>query len=159
MTPKEYRAQYYQNNKHKWLERAVTHRERKNELAREYAARNKDLVREKSIKWIKDNFEYNLWSQAKRRSTRVGIEFNLDKSDVIIPETCPYLGVVLTREWGKGQLPTNASIDRIDPTKGYIKGNVQVVSRLANTMKSNATVEQLLIFAKKVQELYAIGKC
>lgn len=150
MTPKEYRAQYYQNNKHKWQERAITHRDRKNELAREYAARNKELVREKSIRWIKNNFEYNLWSQAKRRATRDGLEFSLDREDVVIPTYCPYLNVKLTKEWGKGQLPTNASIDRIDSSKGYIKGNIQVISRLANTMKSNATKEELIVFATNV---------
>jgi hypothetical protein len=34
------------------------------------------------------------------------------------------------------------SFDRIDPTKGYIKGNVQIVSQRANRIKSNSTLEE-----------------
>lgn len=150
MTPQEYRADYYQRNKQKWKDRAILYRERKNQLQREHNARYPEKKRQASIEWIASNFEHNLWSQAKRRAAREGIEFNIDKEDVIIPTYCPYLGIELTRTWGKGQLPSNASIDKMDPTKGYIKGNIQIISRQANTMKSNSTKEELLTFAKNV---------
>jgi len=55
---------------------------------------------------------------------------------------------------GKGRLPNSPSLDRIDPTKGYIKGNVEVISNLANTMKQNATPEELLAFAREVIKRY-----
>jgi hypothetical protein len=42
------------------------------------------------------------------------------------------------------------SIDRIDSSKGYIKGNVQILSMKANNMKSSANVEELLIFSKNI---------
>jgi hypothetical protein len=35
------------------------------------------------------------------------------------------------------------SLDRIDSDKGYVKGNVQVISYRANMLKSNASIEEL----------------
>lgn len=76
-----------------------------------------------------------------------GIEFELSHSDVrrlLSRKTCAYTGVTLTRgiklDSNKPhikQLPTARTIDRIDATKGYVKGNVVAVSHLANQMKNS----------------------
>ena len=42
-------------------------------------------------------------------------------------------------------------MDKIIPELGYVKGNVRIISTLANTMKSNATKDQLLTFAKNIE--------
>lgn len=78
--------------------------------------------------------------------------------DIDIPETCPMLGMPLTTTQGEGVVWSNASVDRIDNTKGYVKGNVQVVSRLANSMKQHATPEQLVAFAKAILKQYDLPK-
>ena len=43
-----------------------------------------------------------------------------------------------------------ASLDRIDSSKGYTPENIQVISRIANVMKNNATEQELISFAKGV---------
>ena len=94
-----------------------------------------------------------LLTQARSRSKTRGQEFNIDITDVIIPEICPYLKVKLNTSYVDGHKAMDApSIDRIDSTKGYIKGNVEVISRLANIMKNNATQDQLLEFAHSIIE-------
>jgi hypothetical protein len=45
---------------------------------------------------------------------------------------------------------TSPSLDKIDPEKGYVKGNVMWMSQLANAMKNNATKEELKQFANWV---------
>ena len=113
-----------------------------------YAANN--------VKWRHKNYERYMVSTAKYSAKRRGLEFDLTVDDIHIPVECPYLHIPLTRTQGQGHcIGTNASLDRIDPTKGYIKGNIEVVSRLANQMKQNATREQLLNFARTVLRRYS----
>lgn len=91
-----------------------------------------------------------LLGTTRNRALKKGLEFSITAEDIIIPEVCPYLGVPLTQIAGKGMQDFNISIDRIDNSKGYIPGNVQIISKLANTMKNKASLEQLRIFAENV---------
>ena len=113
--------------------------------------------RESHIQSIRDYYEENresfLLKKSRERARKSGLDHSIALEDIIIPEYCPILGVKLTGSFGQGQLQTNSSLDRIDSTKGYIKGNVQVISRKANTMKNNATVEELKQFAKWCEKL------
>ena len=80
---------------------------------------------------------------AKRRN----IEFSIKYTDFELPELCPILGIKL--EYGAGHdgnAPQHATLDRIDNTKGYVPGNVMIVSRLANAMKNEASFNQLQTF-------------
>lgn len=104
--------------------------------------------------WTNEHPEYRLWNQAKQSAKQRGLAFSIEKEDIFIPEFCPYLGVRLTNIKGGGRSGTNISLDRIDNTKGYIKGNVQVISSKANYMKRDASIQELLDFARGILEMH-----
>ena len=113
-------------------------------------ANNKERYNQYRIKYARTNYESYLLKSTKSRAKADNIEHTITKEDIIIPNKCPYLEVPLTRIHGQGQLPTNASIDRIDNSKGYTPDNIQIISRFANLMKNGATKEQLITFAESV---------
>lgn len=100
-------------------------------------------------------------SLARSRCKKSGLEFTLTPADIQIPEFCPILGIKLTLGLGQGwgqklvARDTSASLDRIDNSKGYIPGNVVVVSYRANRIKSDATVSELLRVARFYAQLDA----
>lgn len=112
--------------------------------------KEKHINNQRAYYSIPENWVKRMLTKSRKRAKDVGLEFDISCLDLNLPEYCPYLGVKLTYELGKGQLPTNASLDRIDSNKGYVKGNVQIISRKANTMKSNATEQELIVFAKNI---------
>lgn len=77
----------------------------------------------------------------KRRCRLKNIEFNLKAEDFVVPKVCPILGIPL--KWGHKITNNTPSVDRIDPTKGYTKDNVKIISMRANRLKNNATLEEL----------------
>jgi hypothetical protein len=91
-----------------------------------------------------------LMDKAKRRAERLGLPFDLtlDYLTEYAPEFCPVFGTQLL--WGPGAKvrpgkaeDNSPSIDRLFPEKGYVKGNVAVISNRANSIKSNATYKEL----------------
>lgn len=98
--------------------------------------------------------EYYLWKSAKKRARDKGLDFDLEVSDIIIPNFCPYLGIEIRHETGKGSRnPYSPSLDRIDSSKGYIKGNIIVCSWRANFLKSDATFDELVLIVKQWSQL------
>ena len=59
----------------------------------------------------------------------------------------------MTMELGKGVVPTNCSIDRIDSSFGYEPGNVQLVCRAANVAKSNLSTSDFVNLCRAVVEI------
>lgn len=113
---------------------------------------DENQVKEKMIHRdrLKHDKEYHykayLINHSKQRAIKKGLEFTITPDDIIIPDKCPILNkpfILLDNKY-------NYSLDRIDNSKGYIPGNVKVISRLANTMKNNATNEELEAFAHNI---------
>jgi predicted Zn-ribbon and HTH transcriptional regulator len=122
-----------------------------------------------NYKWRKDNPEAYMLHSAKCRAKKLGWEFNLTVEDIKIPSNCPVLGIPLfIRQGGKGteKNPNNPSLDRIDSSKGYIKGNIKVISWRANDLKKNGSlsefikiVEYLNAEERRIQEECNSGLC
>jgi hypothetical protein len=108
----------------------------------------------------RENYEKNwpryILKTVKTRAKKKNREFNLTEEDLIVPELCPVFEEPLNiREYKqKGGTPFSPSVDRIDNNKGYIKGNMQIISFLANSMKSSASPSQLIKFAKWILRTY-----
>jgi hypothetical protein len=98
-------------------------------------------------------------SNAKIRAKQKGVDFNLTSQYLkkIFPKDnkCPITG--FNFEFGyinKEKINKNnsPSLDRIIPSKGYVIGNVMVISDLMNRMKQDSTfedIEKLYNFYKK----------
>lgn len=82
---------------------------------------------------------------ARYRAKYRGLPFSITIDDVIVPRQCPILGTPLDFSDGPR---TEPSLDRKVPELGYVPGNVWVISTLANSMKWNASAEDLLAFSR-----------
>lgn len=75
---------------------------------------------------------------AKKRAEKKGLPFNLTTEYLmsILTDSCPVFNTPFKFRGNGGILPTSPSLDRIDPAKGYVEGNVVVISSKANSIKS-----------------------
>lgn len=110
----------------------------------------KRITREQRDRYIERQTRYEalhirdyLLRQARRRAKDLGIECTIRARDIPDPpEVCPILGVKLVKNQGSWS-NDSYSLDRVDSSKGYIPGNVRVISWRANNLKSNMTVEEV----------------
>lgn len=93
-----------------------------------------------------------LLRSAKQRAQQKGLEFNITLDDVVLPEVCPLLGIKLEAHSNKAAW-NSYSIDRIDSSKGYTKDNIWVISKRANTLKNNATLDELKTLVTNLERL------
>ena len=108
---------------------------------------SKEKYEELCSKYIKA-----MWWRAKKRSERKNIDFNIELEDIIIPDVCPVFGFKFEVSIGKGPTDKSPSLDRINPSKGYVKGNIQVISFKANRIKTDCDIKDIEIvldFLKK----------
>ena len=98
-------------------------------------------------KWADTPMINKIYNRAKNRAKSKGWEFNIELSDIVLPEVCPVFGKPIIY----GNIDWTYSIDRTDSSKGYIKGNIDIISNKANRSKNSLTiteVEQVLKYMK-----------
>ncbi len=129
-------------------------KERVRQICNQYDIEKPQKIKEKNtLQKKKDSFPlseklFNICSRKyiekkrnNRNGKRAGWEFEIEFQDIPWVTKCPILGIKLDYN-GKGTFYDNtASFDRIDTTKGYIKGNVAIISWKANKMKASGSAK------------------
>jgi hypothetical protein len=121
----------------------ATHRvEERARSAAYYAAHREERNRQNCERSAAMRRDPKTWAQdvrrgIKRRAKILGIEFDLRTEDIQIPTVCPF--TLLPFIFGEKNNPQSPSVDRIKPDRGYVRGNVRVISMRANMAKSDVT--------------------
>jgi hypothetical protein len=120
-------------------------------IYKKYYNDNRSIVAKRMKKYKVNHISKTLWLGARKRARERGLPFNIEESDIIIPEFCPALGMRLVCNNCKVQ-DNSPTLDRVIPELGYTKGNVEVISWRANKAKGNASIEELeklIVYIKK----------
>ena len=161
-----YNRDYYQRNREKWnvgppseASRAASrryhqrNREKRNAANRIWLANNKERNEAIKLAWRNRNKNHIMLYGAKQRAKRDGLECTITLADIIMPPACPLLGIPLAYGQRRGGAVNGSpTLDRIDNSKGYVPGNVWVISYRANKIKNDATLEELFLLARKLSE-------
>lgn len=124
------------------------HNKSQNRFCRVNPDCQKDFLRDQYSRNKVSNFNRHSYHAAKRRAKIDGRPFNITLEDLPpIPDVCPALGIPITI-LNNRTLANSVSLDCIIPEKGYVKGNIQWLSYRANSMKRDASREELEAFAK-----------
>jgi DNA-directed RNA polymerase subunit RPC12/RpoP len=99
-----------------------------------------------------------LWAKtvmgnARQRAKVLGVEFSLTQEWLVANavDICPLLNVKLV--YGADKSEANcASIDRMNSALGYTPANCKVISFKANRIKTNATVEELMLLVNNITQ-------
>lgn len=125
--------------------------------ARECYAAKKGVVRDYAIDPSAEKYRgtkaYRLYHSCKSRAKKASLPFNLDVKYLAelldSTSTCPLLGI----PFSEGRY--TQSVDKIVPELGYVKGNVWIVSYRANSIKNDATLEELQTIAEALAKKLA----
>ena len=112
--------------------------------------------RERAYRDPKHYWAKGVYTRAKGRAARVGVPFALTIEYIksIITDTCPVFGTPFIFVGNGKVCMDSATLDRKVPAKGYVPGNVVVISQFANSIKSNASAKEV---ARVAQWMYTEG--
>ena len=94
-------------------------------------------------------------ANSKQRAIKDQVPHNIDFEYLksIATQTCPVFGIQLA--WGtlgEGSSDNSPSLDKIKPEWGYVKGNVVIMSHLANKIKQDVGWEEIMCLAVWLKE-------
>jgi hypothetical protein len=116
-----------------------TRRVRRIARSRQYNSEHAEHMRAVRNAWVEENPSWDMYKNARARSIKFNLPFDIKYTDIIIPSNCPVFGIPLDRSTPEHR-PT---LDRIVPELGYVKGNICVISDRANRKKQDSSREDL----------------
>jgi hypothetical protein len=142
------RARQY---RHEWY---LQNKERTKEARAAWGKANREKTNGYVKEWEKRNPLRSMFHKAKACAKPRGLEFTITLEDLVWPVHCPILGIKLCYERDKktphrDDYPT---FDRWDNSKGYVPGNVFIISWRANRMKWHSTLEELEAIVRYMKE-------
>ena len=88
----------------------------------------------------------------KANAKHKGWSWEIEFGDLDWPTHCPVLGIELDY-FAETRQENSVSFDQIDPGKGYVKGNVRLMSWRANRIKNDGTAEEHRRIAEYLDKL------
>jgi hypothetical protein len=159
MTPRERTRAWYLANteKAKTASKARYEAKKKEILAKQkvYCDANREEIRARDRKYHEEDWRRRPFFNSRSRAKRDGLSFDLSLEDIVTPKVCPWFGIPLLR--AKERTDNSPSLDRLVPSKGYVRGNVIVVSDLANRIKNSGTLEQIQAVADGLRKTSLLG--
>ena len=134
----EYHKEWYKNNRDKQL------------------LMFKENYKKRKPKSLQSTIQRNL-KNIKNKCLSKGVPFDISINDIDIPTHCPLLGIKLESGLPRNS-PQSPSIDKIIPSLGYVKGNVWVISMRANTIKHNASLQEIEMLYKNLKTKIESGE-
>ena len=141
---------------------ALTNREERLQYQKEWYQKNRTRVRKSQKEYTAKTHEKcpvtyrrnRMLINARYRARKMSLPFSLTIDDIPENTHCPALGIELNYTVGTaaGVRFDAPSLDRIVPELGYVPGNVEVISARANTIKHNATAEEIIAVGNWVKK-------
>jgi hypothetical protein len=105
-------------------------------------------------KFPKPVTEFDYWICRIRRKNKERRVIPYEHYLSLYKTHCPLLNIELEyKNHELSKMPKNyATLDKINPEKGYVVGNVQIMSSRANTIKNDASLEELTLIVKNWAE-------
>ena len=146
---KSYRREYAKTDKFRSRVRAYSQRRRDNPLL-------KPVLMQYQHAWKKANRIKFMACRAANRSGKSGVECDKPYLLTLTEVThCCCCGAELQYEvQSNGHTPhwATPSMDRLDPSKGYISGNVYIICWRCNILKKDGTLAEFEAIAKYMRE-------
>ena len=152
---REYQRAHYQKNRERVIARSVEWAKknpgRRRGISLKWSRENPDKKKQAQVKYRKEQPIKYLVSIARRRAKKRGTDFNITADDLVLPSVCPLLGITI--DSFSDDVDKRPSLDRIDNKRGYVQGNVLVVSHRANRIKADATYAELRRMADNLERI------